>query len=99
MVKLSTDEIARVVHEENAALMNIEGEPAFQSVSKWERAIPQYNIGHLLIIDAVSRVESLHKGFYICSNYKDGISVADCIANGKKVSERILDGNGKTYDS
>lgn len=73
--------------------MNIEGKPEFESVSKWEKAIPQYNIGHLSIIDAVSRVEGIHKGFYICSNYKDGISVADCIANGKKTAERVLTGD------
>ncbi len=92
VVQLSQEEIAQVAHEENAALMKIDGKPEFQSVSKWERAIPQYNIGHLAIMDAVKQVENRYKGFYICSNYKDGISVADCIANGKKVAEKILTG-------
>lgn len=90
LVALPNEEIAGITHEENAALMKIEGPPAFRAVSKWDRAIPQYNIGHLSIIDAVRHVESLHKGFYICSNYKDGISVADCIANGKKTAETAL---------
>ncbi|MGO9482685.1 MAG: protoporphyrinogen oxidase, partial [Candidatus Kryptoniota bacterium] len=90
VVQLLPEEIARLAHEENAALMTIEGAPEFQSVSRWERAIPQYNIGHLAIMDAAKYVESLHKGFYICSNYKDGISVADCISNGKATAERIL---------
>ena len=84
---LSAEEVARIAHEENANLMKIEGLPAFQAVSKWDRAIPQYNIGHLSILDAVRHVETLHDGFYICCNYKDGISVADCIANGKKTAE------------
>ncbi|HUI29899.1 MAG TPA: protoporphyrinogen oxidase [Candidatus Acidoferrales bacterium] len=92
VIRSSPEEIAKIAHEENSALMKIEGMPAFQSVSKWEKAIPQYNIGHLSIMDAVSHVESLHKGFYICSNYRDGISVADCIANGKKTAEAILAG-------
>ena len=90
LAMMSTDEIAKISHEENAALMKIDGEPAFKAISKWDKAIPQYNIGHLSIIDAVTHVENLHKGFYICSNYKDGISVADCIANGKKVAESIM---------
>jgi oxygen-dependent protoporphyrinogen oxidase len=98
LVKLPQEEISNVAHGENAALMKIEGKPAFQSVSKWEKAIPQYNIGHLSIMDAVRHVESVYKGFYICSNYKDGISVADCIANGKKTSEKILGNYGKGYD-
>jgi oxygen-dependent protoporphyrinogen oxidase len=92
LVKISNEEIAKIAREENAALMKIKGEPLFQYVTKWDRAIPQYNIGHLTIIDAVRRVESIYRGFYICSNYKDGISVADCIANGKKTAESILIG-------
>ncbi len=90
LASLPNEEIARVAHEENAALMRISGSPAFRAVSKWDRAIPQYNIGHLSILDAVRHVESLHKGFYICCNYKDGISVADCIANGKSTAEKLL---------
>ncbi|MCL5267556.1 MAG: protoporphyrinogen oxidase [Bacteroidetes bacterium] len=86
------DEIARIAHEENAAIMKIDGKPAFRAIAKWDRAIPQYNIGHLAIVDAVRHVESMHKGFYICSNYRDGISVSDCIANGKKTAEAILIG-------
>jgi oxygen-dependent protoporphyrinogen oxidase len=92
VVKFPAEEIAKLAHEENAELMDIEGTPVFQSVSKWERAIPQYNIGHLAIIDATRHVESIHKGFYICSNYRDGVSVADCIANGKKTAEAIIAG-------
>lgn len=90
---LNNEEIAKIAHEENADLMKIDGVPAFRAVSKWERAIPQYNIGHLAIIDAVRHVENLHRGFHVCCNYKDGISVADCIANGKNTAETILSDN------
>lgn len=93
LVALPSEEVARIAHEENAALMKIEGAPAFRAVSKWDHAIPQYNIGHLAIIDAVNHVESIHNGFYICCNYRDGISVADCIANGKKTAESVLKEN------
>lgn len=90
LVGLSNEEIARIAHEENASLMKIDGNPAFRAVTKWDLAIPQYNIGHLAIIDAVRHVESMYKGFYICCNYKDGISVADCIANGRTTAESAL---------
>lgn len=90
LVALANEEIARIAHEENADLMKIDGHPAFRAVRKWDQAIPQYNIGHLAILDAVRHVESIHKGFYICCNYRDGISVADCIANGKKTAESVL---------
>ena len=92
IVDLPDREIATLCHLENSALMRIEGEPAFVSTTKWKMAIPQYNIGHLSILNAIRRVESMYKGFYICSNYKDGISVADCIANGKKTADSIMKG-------
>ncbi len=91
LVSLSDDEISKIAHQENALLMKIQGLPVFTAVTKWERAIPQYNIGHLAILDAVKYVETLHKGLYFSNNFKDGISVADCIANGKKVADKILE--------
>lgn len=91
LASLPADEIAGIAHGENSSLMMISGEPTFNSVTRWEKAIPQYNIGHLSIVESVKHVESVYKGFYICSNYRDGISVADCIANGKRTAEKILE--------
>lgn len=87
---LPDDEIIKIAHRENAELMGISEDPIFSYVSKWERAIPQYNIGHLEIVNLINRVELENKGFYICSNYRDGVSVADCLSNGKKTAERIF---------
>ncbi len=89
---LPDDEITRIAHRENAELMGISSEPIFSHVTRWERAIPQYNIGHLEIMKVIDRIEYENKGFYICNNYRNGISVADCLANGKKIAERILAG-------
>ena len=42
----SDDRIAETVHKELAEVLGITGPPVAQHVARWERAIPQYNLGH-----------------------------------------------------
>ncbi|MHB1239545.1 MAG: protoporphyrinogen oxidase [Gammaproteobacteria bacterium] len=84
------EEIFRVAHEENAALMGIGAAPVFRRLARWRKAIPQYNLGHLELIQAIAQAEQTFPGLRLCSNFRDGISVADCIANGKRTAERLL---------
>jgi oxygen-dependent protoporphyrinogen oxidase len=69
--------------------MQVRGEPAYVKVVRWDRAIPQYNLGHGKIMAMVDRLEAAHPGLIVCSNYRGGIAVGDCVKNGKAAAERI----------
>jgi len=71
------------------SIMQISGEPVFSRIYRWDRAIPQYNIGHQHIVDAIERFEKELPGIHVCSNYRGGIAVGDCVMNGKKTAERL----------
>ena len=63
--------------------------PEFSHVTTWPNAIPQYVRGHL---DRMFRVESLEnqlRGLFYCANYRDGISVGDCVKSANAVASRI----------
>jgi protoporphyrinogen/coproporphyrinogen III oxidase len=74
---------------ELGSIMGVSGAPVFSRVYRWPKAIPQYNIGHQQIVDAIERLEREHPGVFICSNYRGGIAVGDCVMNGKKTAERL----------
>jgi oxygen-dependent protoporphyrinogen oxidase len=78
-----------LVAGELGALMGVRGEPVFARVSRWDRAIPQYHIGHGRIMEAVDRLELHAPGLFVCSNFRDGISVGDCVKNAAALAERI----------
>jgi oxygen-dependent protoporphyrinogen oxidase len=87
---LSDEELIGVVSEELKAIMRTSGEPEFVHISRWEKAIPQYNLGHLKTIAALEQFEQEHPGIYFCANYRGGIAVGDCIISGHRTAERIL---------
>lgn len=90
LLKGSDAEILALVRAELASIMGVQGEPAYARVIRWERAIPQYNLGHGKIMGMVDALEASHPGLVVCANYRGGIAVGDCVRNGREVAERIV---------
>jgi oxygen-dependent protoporphyrinogen oxidase len=89
LLDLDDAQLQEVVLGELGKIMNVAGAPVFSRIYRWERAIPQYNIGYQNIVDAIERLEREIPGLFICSNYRGGIAVGDCVMNGKKTAERL----------
>lgn len=67
----------------------IEGKPKFNHVYKWQAAIPQYELGYSEILRSMEEFESKFQGIHFAGNYRNGISVSDCIANGTNLANKI----------
>lgn len=72
------------------AILGLSGKPHFTKVKKWEKAIPQYNLGYEKIINAIEDFKQQHGGIFFCSNFYKGISVSDCIKNSISASEEVI---------
>ena len=67
------------------------GIPAdFVHLTRYVAAIPQYTMGHLERVCQVEEGLAHHPGIYLRANWRDGVSVADCVRNGEKVAEKIV---------
>lgn len=73
------------------SLMAIEGDPIYSKVIRWERAIPQYNLGYHTVLQAMERFEQNFRGAFICSNHRGGIAVGDCLMSAEKTARRIIE--------
>ncbi|HLP15966.1 MAG TPA: protoporphyrinogen oxidase [Bacteroidota bacterium] len=91
MTEKSDEELLSIVTDELSRLMALKGQPVYSRISRWERAIPQYNLGHLHRMDHIDRFERKHAGLFLTGNYRGGISVGDCVISSGKNSERILE--------
>ena len=89
LAKLDDWELRATVMDELRPVLNIVGEPLFSRITRWERAIPQYNLGYHRILESIDRFEQNYRGAFICANYKGGISVGDCLVSAQQVVERI----------
>ncbi|MGB9892619.1 protoporphyrinogen oxidase, partial [Thermodesulfovibrio yellowstonii] len=71
-------------------LLSIKGEAEFIKIFRWEKAIPQYEVGHENKLNRIEQILSQFPGLYLTGNAYRGISVNDCIENSLKLSDRIM---------
>jgi oxygen-dependent protoporphyrinogen oxidase len=48
-------------------------------VQDWNRAIPQPNVNHYQLLEAIDAFEMNVRGIHILGNYKTGVAVGDCV--------------------
>jgi oxygen-dependent protoporphyrinogen oxidase len=70
-------------------LLGIHSDPVLAHISRWARAIPQYELGHLERLRRIDAALAATPGLHTRSNWRDGISVADCVANARALAQRI----------
>lgn len=69
--------------------MGISGKPNILEYKFWNRAIPQYNLGHIEHDNYFDKFEIDNPGFFLGGNYRGGISVGDCIKSSYTNYEKI----------
>jgi protoporphyrinogen/coproporphyrinogen III oxidase len=82
-------ELRETVLSDLRSILGVRGDPVKEKIIRWEKAIPQYTLGYQKLYDDIEGLESGHPGLFICSNYRGGISVGDCVMNGEKTARRI----------
>ena len=81
--------LARLAHDDVAALLGIAGEPVFSRVWRHPRAMPQYDVGHLDRVAAIeARLETL-PGLAFAGGAYRGVGIADCVRSGEAAAERL----------
>ena len=70
-------------------LIGVRGEPVFAKHVYWPRAIPQYTVGYQAVKNAVDETELANPGLYLGGNYRNGVSVGDCVASGQQIAQRV----------
>jgi len=89
IVDRSEDEIAAIVQDENARILQISGSPVASAVWKYLKALPQYNLGHGHVVEAIRDGERANPGLFFCGNYLEGPSLGKCVETANQTAEAI----------
>lgn len=89
---LPVDDLKRLAIAEVAPLVGAAGAPSLAEVVKWERAIPQYVVGHAARVAEIEARLSPLTGLHLAGNAWRGVGFNDCIANAARLAERLLAG-------
>jgi len=89
IVKESKESLARIARKELAPILGLKGEPDYQKVIIWERAIPQYVIGHRKRLERINRRLKEIGNIHLAGNAFTGIGLNDTIKRSYNIVESI----------
>ena len=92
IVELSDADIEKTVQEDLEKSLGICKKPLFTIVSRWKQSMPQYTVGHDERLESVRKL--LHSEFpkvKLAGSSYGGISVPDCISQGKQAALQLIE--------
>ena len=89
VVDLPTEDILSIVHRDLTPILSISQAPVFSNVQLYERALPQYNLGHVERISNLERQCSYLVNVWLVGNYLHGPSIGTCVEQALNVANEI----------
>jgi len=83
------NDLLELAKEELNLTLNITAEPILSRVFTWDKAMPQYNLGHPEILKRIDAALEDHPGLALAGNGYRGIGIPDCIHSGELAVEKI----------
>jgi oxygen-dependent protoporphyrinogen oxidase len=85
----SPQELISLVHREIAPVLKIRQEPVFSNVEIYQRAIPQYNLGHGEQLASLEALRAKYPGLWLIGNYLRGPAIGACVEQALAVAGEI----------
>jgi oxygen-dependent protoporphyrinogen oxidase len=82
--------MARRVEADLRELLKIREDPRFIEVAKWERSMPQYEVGHLDRMNEIDTLVAKLPGLALAGNSYRGAGIPDCIRSGEAAAQALL---------
>lgn len=89
-IALSDEEAVELSRQELQAILGFRRRPAYTQVSRWHRAMAQYNLGHAQRIRAIGLALQRHPRLRLAGNAYQGIGIPDCIESGCRATRELL---------
>jgi oxygen-dependent protoporphyrinogen oxidase len=90
MFALDESQMLERVESDLRELLGISRKPLFAKVSKWERSMPQYEVGHLERVAAIENELAQLPNLQLAGNAYRGAGIPDCIRSGETAAERLI---------
>lgn len=81
--------LAAKVEADLRELLGITAKPLFTEVAKWERSMPQYEVGHLDRINEIENEVKKLPRLALAGNAYRGAGIPDCIRSGETAAESL----------
>jgi oxygen-dependent protoporphyrinogen oxidase len=83
--------LLEAVRAELRLALKITAAPIFHHIVRWDRAIPQYQLGHLDRVAWIEDRATRHAGLFLGGNAYHGVALNDCTEQGEIVAAKVQD--------
>jgi oxygen-dependent protoporphyrinogen oxidase len=79
IVDWDDERLVAAVGAELSQTLGVHAPPALSQIVRWDKAIPQYHLGHLARVARIEAKTSRHPGLYLGGNAYHGVALNDCV--------------------
>ncbi|MBI5750304.1 MAG: protoporphyrinogen oxidase [Nitrospinae bacterium] len=90
LIFLNDKDMIEMVKRELRDIMGITSEPLLTRIYRWERAMPQYTIGHEGRLSILDKKLSEYPGIFLTGSSYRGSGISECIKDGQLTAESVL---------
>lgn len=85
IVHKSEEDLGEITHRELSSILDLKSKPSYEKVIVWDRAIPQYTLGHLDRLRKIERSLSEIGSLHLAGNAYTGIGMNDTIKRSHQI--------------
>lgn len=86
---LADSSLVETAHRELSPIIGLKAQPVASRVTAYERAIPQYNLGHTARLATIAADLAKISGLHLAGNYLKGPAIGTCVEHAQQVAECI----------
>jgi oxygen-dependent protoporphyrinogen oxidase len=77
------------VRAELRLALGVTAEPVFHHLVRWDRAIPQYHLGHLERVERITARAAAYPGLFLGGNAYHGVALNDCVEQAAELGRQV----------
>src|SRR6185503_19571855 len=82
--------LVALVRSELEEIFGVTWKPDFTLVSRWNRSMPQYHVGHLDLVAAIERELAAFPNLALAGSAYHGVGLPDSIHSGEQAADRLF---------
>jgi oxygen-dependent protoporphyrinogen oxidase len=89
LLEHSDEHLLELAFAEVKALFGVKTKPSYQRLVRWNRAMPQYHVGHVQRVASIRELMARYPGLALAGNAYDGVGIPQCIRSAKQAASML----------
>jgi oxygen-dependent protoporphyrinogen oxidase len=89
LLEHSDEHLLELAFAEVKSLFGVKTKPSYQRLVRWNRAMPQYHVGHVQRVASIRELMARYPGLALAGNAYDGVGIPQCIRSAKQAASML----------